>query len=121
MKTYIELNDMRFFVHHGVFEQESVVGNQFVVNLHMEVDVTKACRSDDVKDTINYAEVYALVKNEMENPSRLIEHAAYRIVRRIRKAFPEIATIEVRLAKKNPPVCGEVDSAEVVLIDTISS
>lgn len=121
MKSFIELKDMRFFVHHGVFEQETIVGNQFVVNLRLEIDLSKACRSDDVNDTVNYATVYELVKKEMETPSRLIEHVAYRILQRLKKSFPEITTIEVRLAKKHPPVCGEVDSTEVVLIDTISS
>ena len=66
MKTVIELKNMRFFAHHGVFSQETVVGNEFMVNLHIEADLPKHV-NDNIEHTINYASVYELVKSEMQN------------------------------------------------------
>ncbi|MDD4379490.1 MAG: dihydroneopterin aldolase [Dysgonamonadaceae bacterium] len=115
MKTVIELKNMRFFAHHGVFSQETVVGNEFMVNLHIEADLTEACKTDNIEHTINYASVYELVKSEMQKPSQLMENAAYRIMGQIKASFPQIVHLEVRIAKMNPPVGGEVERSEISL------
>jgi len=115
MKTVIELKNMRFFAHHGVFSQETVVGNEFMVNLRIDADFSKACKTDNIEDTINYASVYELVKSEMLKPSRLMENAAYRILERIKASFPQIVHLEVRMAKMNPPVGGEMECSEISL------
>jgi dihydroneopterin aldolase len=106
---------MRFFAHHGVFSQETVVGNEFMVNLHIEADLTEACKTDNIEHTINYASVYELVKSEMQKPSQLMENAAYRIMGQIKASFPQIVHLEVRIAKMNPPVGGEVERSEISL------
>lgn len=115
MKTVIELKNMRFFAHHGVFSQETVVGNEFMVNLRIDADFSKACKTDNIEDTINYASVYELVKSEMLKPSRLMENAAYRILERIKSSFPQIVHLEVRIAKMNPPVGGETECSQISL------
>lgn len=115
MKTSIKLHDMQFFAYHGVLEQETKVGNNYMVNICMTADLLRACETDNVVDTISYALVYDLVKKEMELPSKLLEHVAMRIYKSIRIAFPQISTLEVRLAKNNPPIQGEVKSAEVII------
>lgn len=117
MKTSIELKNMRFFAYHGVLAQERVIGNEFVVNVKIETDFLKAMDSDDVNDTLNYAEVYALVKVEMQQPSDLLEHVAGRIFNKLKQTFPQIKMLEVRLAKLNPPIVGEVEMAEIVITD----
>ncbi len=117
MKTVIELKNMRFFAHHGIFSQETVVGNEFMVNLHIEADLSKACKTDNIEDTINYAAVYELVKSEMQKPYRLMENAAYRILERIKASFPQIVHLEVRMAKMNPPVGGEIECSQIVIGD----
>ena len=115
MRTVVKLNNMHFYAYHGVLPHENVVGNRFVVNICIEVDVSAACQSDDIKDTINYAEVYYIVKAEMDTTAKLLEHVAYRILRSIKAAFPKIAAIEVRLTKMHPPIIGDVESAEVIV------
>ena len=117
MKTSIELKNMRFFAYHGVLPQERVIGNEFVVNVKIETDFSKTMDSDDVNDTLNYAEVYALVKVEMQQPSDLLEHVAGRIFNKLKQTFPQIKMLEVRLAKLNPPIVGEVEMAEIVITD----
>ncbi len=115
MKTSIELKNMHFFAHHGVLEHEIIHGNNFLVTLRFSADLSVACISDDVADTANYAEVYNLVKEEMTIPSKLIENAAYRILRRVKKSFPQIDRLEVELAKMSPPVGGKMDYSAITI------
>lgn len=115
MKTTIKLTDMHFFAYHGVLRQEAKVGNNYTVNISMTADLSKACETDNVDDTINYAFVYDLVRIEMEQPSKLLEHVAMRIYKAIQDSFPQIVSMEVRLSKHNPPIAGEVKSAEVII------
>ena len=65
MTTEIKLEEMRFYARHGVLEQERQVGNRFVVNLSLSVDVTQAVISDAIEDTIHYGHVYEAVKEEI--------------------------------------------------------
>ena len=106
---------MRFYAYHGVLPQETKVGNYYVVNIHMDADLSLACESDNVDDTINYAIVYDLVKAEMKKPSKLLEHVAMRIYKSIKTFFPQIQNMEVQLKKNNPPIRGDVESAEVFI------
>ena len=117
MTTKISLQAMKFYAYHGVLEQERRVGNTFVVDLTLTAPLEKAVQSDQLEDTINYAEVYELTKQEMNIPSQLLEHVAGRICRALRHHFPQIEQIEIRVSKLNPPFGGDVHSASVLLID----
>ena len=117
MTTKITLQAMKFYAYHGVLEQERRVGNTFVVDLTLTAPLEKAVPSDQLEDTINYAEVYELTKQEMNIPSQLLEHVAGRICRALRHHFPQIEQIEIRVSKLNPPFGGDVHSASVLLID----
>ena len=115
--NWIELKGMIFQAFHGVSIQERKVGNSYTVDLKFELDIRKAAETDLLDDTVNYASVYAIVKEEMAIPSNLIEHAANRIIRHIRMDFPQIQTIEIRLAKQNPPFGGDIREAAVIMAD----
>lgn len=106
---------MQFYAFHGVMAQETKVGNNYVVNICMTADLLRACQTDNVEDTISYALVYDLVKTEMEQPSKLLEHVVMRIYKSIIKEFPQITAMEVRLAKNNPPISGDLKSAEIII------
>ena len=111
----ILLENMKFHAFHGVLPEEQIVGNTYSVTVKFSFDFSKAAKEDDLNETINYAEVYELVKNEMCQVSKLIEHVAQRILDRIIVQFPQIKSLEVRLSKHNPPVSGEVEKATVVV------
>ncbi len=115
MTTKIVLDAMRFHAFRGVMPHEKQVGNEFEVSLTLEVDVTAAVESDRIVDTVNYADLYALVKAEMAIPSELIEHVGGRILKRVKAEYPNVSRLEVRVAKLQPPVGGVMKSAEVVL------
>jgi dihydroneopterin aldolase len=112
---YIELKNMVFHAFHGVMEQERKVGNSFRVDLKLYLNLSKAAQSDNLDDTLNYADVYDLVKDEMTKPANLLEHVAGRIVQRIKQTFPKVKKVKIRLAKANPPISGEIEEAAVVI------
>lgn len=115
MITKIELKDMTFYAYHGAFTQERKVGNVFVVNLEITAPLSKAVESDDLNDTINYAEVYDIIKKEMNVPSNLLEHLAGRIMNSLKVSYPDIEHIVVKLSKQNPPFGGDIKYASVIL------
>ena len=115
MESYISLRDARFHARHGVMAQEQAVGADFTVSLRLGYDITKAMLTDDVDDTLNYAEVYEVVKHEMAQPSKLLEHVAGRIVSTLCARFPAITTIDLQLTKVNPPMGADGCQAGVEL------
>ena len=71
--------------------------------------------SDNLEDTINYAEVIDLVKQEMAIPSKLIEHVASRIHRSIVSRWGNVNGGYVKIEKLHPPITDEIGSASVTL------
>ena len=113
-ESYICLHEVRFYAFHGVMPQERSVGGEFLVSVKVGYPLEKAMISDDVADTLNYAALYELVKKEMMQPSSLLEHVMGRIVEAIEKAFPEVASVEVKIKKVNPPMGSDSNGAEVM-------
>ena len=102
----IHLNGLRFHARHGVLAQEREVGATFTVNVTIATDFTLAAREDRLDGTINYADAYRSIKEEMLIPSQLLENAAWRIAARLLHDFPAAEEVTVALFKHNPPIGG---------------
>lgn len=113
MKSFILLNELHFHAFHGVGTQEQLVGNDFEVSLKLRTDLSRAILSDEVNDTVSYADVFQSVKEEMEIPSRLLEHVAGRIIQRLFDDYPTVDEITLTLLKRNPPMNADIASAGV--------
>lgn len=113
--SYIYLRDVRFHAYHGVMPQEREVGADFSVSLRALVDVAAAADHDMVEVTLNYAELYEVVKLEMLQPSQLLEHVAFRIGQSVFDAFPQVSELEVSVTKLNPPMGADCAGAGVEL------
>lgn len=113
MKTSIFLDEVRFHAFHGVMPQERAVGADFTVWLKVGYDFVKAAESDELIDTISYADLYEVVRAEMDKPSQLLEHVVLRIVKAVAARWPRIDTIDLRLAKDNPPMGADCKGAGV--------
>lgn len=111
--SYIFLRDVRFYARHGVSPQETAVGACFIVNLRLGYCVGRAMQTDDVADTISYADAYEVVKREMSQPLRLVEHVAGRVAEALQAAFPAVTTIDLSIAKANPPMGADCAGAGV--------
>lgn len=115
LETYIFINEARFYAFHGVMPQETQVGGEFLVSLRVGYPFQAAMESDDVADTLNYAELFQLVKQQMDIPSKLLEHVAGRIVETIQSQYPKVTSIDLKITKKNPPMGADCQGAGVVV------
>lgn len=93
--------------------QERVVGADFEVSVRLGCDFSKAAATDDIADTVSYAEVYDLLDKEMQKASRLLENVAWRMVESIKAHFPSVHTIDLWLTKLNPPMGADCNGAGV--------
>ena len=113
MVSKIELSEMKFYAYHGVLPQERTTGNYFGVEITLYTDFSRALASDELSDTVNYAEVCQIVSDEMAIPSRLLEHVAGRIVTAIGQRFPQITGGKLIVTKEKPPIPGDVRNVSV--------
>ena len=108
---YIHLNGLKLFAFHGVLPQEQKVGTEYTINLRLKTDFSLASQTDNLEGTINYAEVFQVVKEEMKLPSKLLEHVIWKISEHLFDRFPPVTEIKIALYKQNPPMgadCSQV-------------
>ena len=104
----IVLEGMRFYGFHGVNPEERVLGQEYLVDLAVEMDLTQAGASDRLEDTISYAHIYRAVRDVMEGePRNLLEAAAQSVADRILSDFP-VDSVSIRVKKPHPPIRGAV-------------
>ncbi len=111
----IILTDIEFHAFHGVLTQETEIGGLYSVDISLTVPDEQSTETDCLEHTVNYAEVYEMIKEEMAIPSKLIEHVAGRIARRIKKEFSLISQVKIILTKKHPPIAGANINARIEL------
>lgn len=113
MMSVIALEGMRFFAPIGHYEEERILGNEFIIDVYMEVKIEAAAKSDELTQTVNYEIIHRICLMEMRKPAKLIENAAQRIVEGIEKHYPDLHGLKLRLRKMHPPVSGPVHSAYI--------
>ena len=109
------VKNIRLHAFHGVMPQERITGNDYLVSVSADCPLAVAAESDSVDDTLNYAHIYNIVKEEMALQSNLVEHVAGRIVRRVLAEFPLADNVRVEVVKLNPPMGAACDGAGVEL------
>ncbi len=114
--SHITLSGLRFHACHGVMPQERQTGGSFVVDLQVRCDLMKAVCSDNVEDSLNYGALYEVVKEEMTQPSHLLEHVAGRIAHRVLETFRQADLAVVTVTKENPPMGADLKGASVTLV-----
>lgn len=121
MKSKIILEDIKIYAYHGVLPEEAIIGNHYVVNLELHADLEKASQSDNLHDTINYAEINDIIHQEMKVRSELLEHVIGRIINKIESQFPQITFIKIKLTKTIPPMPGEMKGVSLEFEKEINS
>ncbi len=112
-KIYIE--DVKIYAYHGVLPEENIIGTYYILNVEIHTDLWKAAESDDLNDTISYADVNEIIHAEMKIKSKLLEHVAGRIIAKTHDKFPEISYIRLKITKTAPPMKGEMKGASIEL------
>ena len=109
----IRLRDIQCYAYHGVLDEEKEKGNTFLVNVSITVDDPQGIPADDIQETLDYRCVCTIVQQEMQQPSDLLEHVAWRIKNAILQQCAQARDVRVSVAKKNPPLDLPVAWAEV--------
>ncbi|KQR91924.1 diguanylate cyclase [Chryseobacterium sp. Leaf180] len=111
----IFLEDVKIYAYHGVLPEENIIGTYYILNVELHTDLWKAAESDDVNDTVSYADINEILHTEMAINSKLLEHVAARILNKIHEKFQQISYIKIKITKKNPPMKGEMIGASIEL------
>jgi dihydroneopterin aldolase len=111
----ISLEGMEFFAYHGCFSEEQIIGTHFIVDLWIDANTAEAEETDMLSKTLNYQEIYLLVKDQMAIKSKLLEHVGRRILKALMEKFPEIENAEVKISKMNPPLGGKLKNVSLTL------
>jgi dihydroneopterin aldolase len=111
----ITLEGLEFFAFHGYYDEEQKIGNKYGVDITIETSLKKAGTDDKLSETIDYEELYKIIREEMNKPSRLLENIAGRIINAVFTNFPLITFIEISISKFNPPIGGICKRAIVTL------
>jgi len=98
----ISLEGMEFYAYHGLYHEERVIGNTFVVDVLIETNLEAAAISDDINNTINYETIYLICKAEMGHTVQLIETLIGNMSHAIRKQFTTIQGLTIRIQKNRP-------------------
>jgi dihydroneopterin aldolase len=100
----MRLERMQFYGRHGVFPEENRLGQRFYVTLTLRLDLSRAGQTDDLNETVNYAELYRTVKEIVEGPPyKLIEALAEAVASRVLDAYDKIHEVTVSVTKPHPP------------------
>jgi len=112
----IHIEGMMFYGTHGYLPEENRLGQRFVVDLTLEHDLQEAASQDRLDLSINYADVYEVVKREVEQTEvKLIETLAENIAQRVLEQFP-VDQVSVKVKKLNPPIKGFHGSVSVEIV-----
>lgn len=103
------LTGMQFYGRHGVFHEEKAMGQKFIIDVELSLDLKKAGLSDDIANTLNYADIYAIVKNITTMQSfNLIEALAEAIAHEILASY-RVDQVVVKVLKPHAPISGIFD------------
>ncbi len=109
----IRLKNIRIFTNHGCLIEEEKIGSDYLVNLKVRADLSKAAKTDSLKDTVDYVMLQQIVTNEMSVRSKLLEQVGQRIIDRIFKEISLAEKVEITISKLNPPIGGDVEEVSV--------
>jgi dihydroneopterin aldolase len=107
---------MVFYGYHGVFAEERRLGQRFIVSLNLMTDEDNDANIHKLEDTVDYTQVYALIKEIMESDQfHLLESVANAILNRVLSEFPLVMKAKVFIQKPSVAIQGSLRSVEIVM------
>jgi dihydroneopterin aldolase len=111
----IQLENVRVYTNHGCLHEEDLIGSEYRVDLEVVADLSTSAQSDELADTVDYVSLNRIIVEEMAIRSKLLEHVAQRILNRVLIEESLVQTAEVKVAKINPPIGGDVQSVVIIM------
>ncbi len=103
----ILLRDLAFFAYHGVKPEERTLGQRFLVDLELRLDLRAAGASDNLSLTVDYGQAYRVTREVVEGPGcQTIEAVAERVAAALLAHFPALREVVVRVKKPWAPIAG---------------
>ncbi len=117
MNDKIILTGIEAYGHHGCTEEERCAGSFLKVDVEIDADLSKAGKSDDLEDTIDYSKILFDVKKIVEGtPRKLIETVAEEIAEKILNDFDKARRVKIILHKPNAPLPVKYADAAVAIV-----
>ncbi|MCA0405477.1 MAG: dihydroneopterin aldolase [Proteobacteria bacterium] len=112
----ITIERIGVFAYHGVYEEEGRLGQRFYITIEAGLDLAPAGRSDDLTQSVSYADIAARVQEiSVGHRFRIIEALAEAIAQDLLHAFPRIEEIKVVVEKPNAAVAAILDTIRVAI------
>ena len=116
MKTKLFINNLEVFANHGLFEEENRLGQKFIFIIECELDYKKALFSDEMTDSISYADIAnVVVETATSNTYNLLERLAGEILKNIFEKFPQIKNVKLEINKPAAPIKYHFEQCGVVV------
>ena len=115
LRKIITLEGIEIIAPIGYYKLERENKNTFIIDISIEEVFDENQDTDDIRNTLNYEKLFAVVEKEMAVECKLIENAAYRIYKNIFDLDKQIISINLTLRKKDPPLKGKVKYSKVEL------
>ncbi|WP_460220398.1 dihydroneopterin aldolase [Psychroserpens sp. MEBiC05023] len=113
----IKVENIRVFAHHGCLKEETKIGSDYRVDIEIKANLKTSSITDELGDTVDYVLLNTIVKEEMQQPSKLLETVAKRILNRIFKEDTLVKKATVSVSKLNPPIGGDVESVTIKMTE----
>ena len=111
----IRLKNIKIYAFHGCLVEEGQIGSDYLVNVSVKADLKNASKTDELADTVDYVMLQNIVREEMAIRAKLLEHVAIRIIDSILLKLEMVTNVKVSVAKRNPPIGGDVAEVSVTL------
>ncbi|MGC1884095.1 MAG: dihydroneopterin aldolase [Pseudolabrys sp.] len=117
MSDRIFVRGLALHAYHGVMPHEAKVGQTFMLDLDLEIDLSAAARSDKVIDTVSYDKVVECTAEAFcSERHRLIEAAAGCVADAVLAAFPRVRSVRVTIHKPHAPIAATFEDVGVMLV-----
>lgn len=110
----IHLHQLQIHAYHGLYEEEKVLGNDFVLDLTVGYQPA-SLPITELEHTINYVSLYELVQKHMQNATPLLETVVSNIALAILAQFSLSEEVNIAIRKLHPPIAGFTGSTGVSL------
>jgi dihydroneopterin aldolase len=103
--------------HHGVMKHEARVGQGFILDLELSLDLGEAARSDKLADTVSYAAIVETATGAFTTHRyKLVEAAAGAVADAILAGFPRVTAVKVTVHKPHAPIAATFTDVGVTLM-----
>lgn len=113
----IKVENIRVYAFHGCLREETKIGSEYRVDLEVKANLQTSAKSDELADTVDYVLLNKIVKEEMQQASKLLETVAKRILKRILKEDSLVKKATISVSKLNPPIGGDVEMVTIKMTE----